>query len=154
MLNLSDLINKRNNYVQIINIIEFACYLFGKGYHVFGSVSCKNQWIAMKFYGGIRGGKRNKWLNLGGNLDHHMLTAQSESRPLLNKLRSDFDENFGIVLQSHMETVIIFWGDLDHHADSPNRESGQYGVMSYLIEGRLNSLSTLVLQWFYVVFSL
>ena len=27
--------------------------------------------IAMKFYGGVRGGKRNKWLNLGGDLDHH-----------------------------------------------------------------------------------
>ena len=27
--------------------------------------------IAMKFYGGVWGGKGNKWLNFGGDADHH-----------------------------------------------------------------------------------
>ena len=29
-------------------------------------------------------------------------------------------------------TVTKFFGDLDHHADSPNQESQQYGVMTCL----------------------
>ena len=25
----------------------------------------------MKFYGGVQDGKRNKWLNFGGDMDHY-----------------------------------------------------------------------------------
>ena len=39
-----------------------------------------------------------------------MLTAQSEIRPLLNKLWVDFDEIFGIALQSYNGQLIKFWG--------------------------------------------
>ena len=43
-------------------------------------------------------------------------------------------------------TIDIFWGDdLDHHADSPNLESGDnMGVMRCLGQGGLRSLSALV----------
>ena len=39
-----------------------------------------------------------------------------------------------------------FWGDLDHHANSPNRESGQYvdNVLFKVGQGGLCSLSALV----------
>ena len=38
------------------------------------------------------------------------------------------------------------WGDLDHHANSPNRESQAiWGVMSCLGQGRLRCQSALVL---------
>ena len=29
------------------------------------------KWIVVKFYGEVRGGKRNKWPDFGSNLDHH-----------------------------------------------------------------------------------
>ena len=56
-----------------------------------------------------------------------ILTAPSEIKPLLNKIWADFDKIFKITLQLYREQLIKFWGDVDHHADSPNRESGQYG---------------------------
>ena len=34
---------------------------------------------------------------------------------------------FSKQLCDDIKQVINFWGDLDHHVDSPNRESEQYG---------------------------
>ena len=39
-----------------------------------------------------------------------MLTVQSESWPLPNKLSADFDEMFRIALQQYKEQLIKFWG--------------------------------------------
>ena len=49
-----------------------------------------------------------------------MLNVSSEIRPLHNKVGMDFDEIFMIALQLYKEQLIIFWGDLNHHADYPN----------------------------------
>ena len=56
-----------------------------------------------------------------------MLTVQLEIWPLLNNCLVEFDDIFRIALQRYKKQLIQFWGDLDHHANSPNRESGQYG---------------------------
>ena len=79
-----------------------------------------------------------------------MLTVQSEVQPLFNKLRADFDEIFRIALQRYKKEMNKFGGDQDHHADSPNQKSEQYGVTittmgnEYLGQGGLRSLSALV----------
>ena len=87
-------------------------YLLGKGAYDFSSVGLpiflsvclfvcstllKKLQITMKFYGGIRGGKRHKWLDLVV-IQITMLAAQSEIWPILNKLWMDFDEIFRIAL--------------------------------------------------------
>ena len=82
-----------------------------------------------------------------------MLTAQSKSLPLLNKLWADFDELFGIALQGHTEQFFKFWGgDLNHHTDSPNRKSWQHRVMS-CFAGNLCALSALIfIKWYTLLY--
>ena len=80
-----------------------------------------------------------------------MLTAQLEIKPLLKKLWTDVDDFFRIARNDKTNTWSNFGGDLDHHADSPNLESGQYGVMSCLGQGDLCSLSALFITYTNVV---
>ena len=56
----------------------------------------------MKFVGGVRGGKKNKWLILV-IIWITMLTDQLEILPFLNKLWADFDAIFRIALQWYKE---------------------------------------------------
>ena len=65
----------------------------------------KNYMNGMKFYGGVWGGKGNKWLVLVA-IQIAMLTAQSEIRPLLNKWWTDLDGIFRIALQWYKEQLI------------------------------------------------
>ena len=71
----------------------------------------------MKFYGVVQSDNRNRWLNF----------QQTEIQPLLKKLPADFEEIFRKALQWYKERLIENLANLDQHADSPNRESGQYG---------------------------
>ena len=57
---------------------------------------------------------------------------------------------FKIALQWHKEQLIKFWGDLDYHGDSPNRESRKMGVMSCLGHWRRSGLSGLVYLFSYL----
>ena len=81
-------------------VSNYYVYLLGKGGYVFScvclsffpSVLCVSnisqqgfQQIAMKFYGGVRGGKRSKCLYFGTDLDHHA-DCSVGYRVLLNKL--------------------------------------------------------------------
>ena len=75
----------------------------------------------MKFYGGVRGVKRNKWLDFGSDLDHHADFPIGQR--LLNKLWAGFHEIFRIALQWYKEQ---FLSDLDYLADSSNGEPRQY----------------------------
>ena len=71
----------------------------------------------------VRGSKKNKWLNLGGDLDHHS-ECPIENPAITQQIVSGFDKIFRIDLQLYKEHLIKFWGDLDYYVDSPNRESG------------------------------
>ena len=51
------------------------------------------EWIAMKFYGGARDGKKNRWLNFCGDLDHH---ADYPTRNLA--IIQQMSEFFGMIL--------------------------------------------------------
>ena len=69
----------------LLPYFEFWCFIIcGKEVMFYGSVGLSFCWsvcsqhylksyerIAMKFYGGIWDGKRNKWLDFGTNPDHH-----------------------------------------------------------------------------------
>ena len=55
-----------------------------------------------------------------------ILTVQLEWL-FLNKLWADCDEISGYLFNDTRNNLLNFWGDLDHHADSPNRLTGQYG---------------------------
>ena len=57
----------------------YSCYR-QQGDYVFGNVglpfclfvsNMTQKVVVMKSYGGVQGGKRNKWLNIGGDGDHH-----------------------------------------------------------------------------------
>ena len=54
--------------------------------------------IVMDFYGRVLDGKKKKWLNSGGDPEQYA-DCSIGIRPLLNKLRADFDETFRIALQ-------------------------------------------------------
>ena len=64
--------------------------------------------IAMKFYGGVWGGKRNKQLNVGGDLDHNPALVDVCDLQVLGM------------------TVCGYLVGKEHHqmTDSPNCESG------------------------------
>ena len=78
-----------------------------------------------------------------------MLTAQSENSPLCNKLRADSYEISRIALQWYKEQLIHFLDDLDHHGDSPNRETAQYGAneLPWPRRSALSECSYHILLW-------
>ena len=80
----------------------------------------------MKFYWGVWGGKRNKWLDFGSDTDHHA-DCPIRNQAITQWIMSSFDEIFRIALQWYKGPLIKLLGYLDHHADSPNQESTQYG---------------------------
>ena len=47
----------------------------------------------MKFYGEVQGGKRNEWLNFGGNSDHYA-DCPIRYPAIMQQIISRFDENF------------------------------------------------------------
>ena len=47
----------------------------------------------MKFYAGVWGGKRNKWLNFCGNPDHHA-DCPIGNQAITQQIWADFDQNF------------------------------------------------------------
>ena len=96
------------NGVCLSFCLAICCKHYSKGY----------ERIVMKSYKRVRGGKGNKWINFGGDLDL-CADCQSESCPLRNKLWKYLYE----IIQWYKEHWLNFWGDLD----SPNQESGQYG---------------------------
>ena len=70
---------KWNAWLKLNSVQDY--YLLGKGGYVFGSVglsvclfvcrqhySKSEEWIGMKFYGGVLGSTMNNWLNFGGDL--------------------------------------------------------------------------------------
>ena len=80
--------------------------------------------IVTKFYVGVCDGKRNViiWWQAGSPC-----SVQSEIRPFLHKLWVDFNETSRKALGWYRNNWLNFWDDLDHHADSPNQDSGQHG---------------------------
>ena len=93
----------------------------------------------------VRGGNRNKWIDFGSNPDHH---TDCQTGNLAIKLWSRFWWNFRDSTAMIQGTNLYFLDDQDYHADSPNRESGQYGVMRWLDQGALRCLSVLVCSYF------
>ena len=61
-----------------------------------------------------------------------MLTLQSEIRPLLNKYKQILMGFAGYFCNDIRNNWLHFWGDLDHHVDSPNWESEYYGSILVL----------------------
>ena len=56
----------------------------------------------MKFHGGVRGARNNKWLNFSGDPDYHNdWPIGNPPLGLLAKLAADFDEIFKIALQGY-----------------------------------------------------
>ena len=64
-------------------------------------------------------------IDVGSNPDHHA-DCPIENLPHLTKLWADLEEVFRIALHTR-NNRLNFGDDLDHHADSPNRKSKQYG---------------------------
>ena len=82
-----------------------------------------------KLYGGVLGGKRNKWLNFGGNPDHHADSPVGHStitEQIMNRLWWNF-QDISVNNRPIKNYCLNFSVDLNHHADSPNCESGKYG---------------------------
>ena len=54
----------------------------------------------MKFYGGVRDGKRNKWLKFGGELDQHAdcpITNPAIAQKAVNRLLWHFMKGSGMI---------------------------------------------------------
>ena len=54
----------------------------------------------MKFYGGIRGGKRNKWLDFGSNPDHHVdysVRSMTITKHIMSGFWWNFQDNSAMV---------------------------------------------------------
>ena len=77
----------------------------------------------MKFYGGVRGGKKNKWLYFGSNLDHHA-DCPMGNPTITQQIMSGFWWNFQDSSTGVRNNWLNFGGGLDHYADSLNQESG------------------------------
>ena len=74
-------------------------------------------------YGGVQDCKRNKWLSFGLDLDHHAdcpIGNEVISQQIMSRFWSEFQESSTMIKKQ----LIKILGDLDHHADSPNREYG------------------------------
>ena len=60
---------------------------------------------------------KGTWLNFGGSLDHQAdfsIKNPANTQQIMSGFRLNVQDS---------SAVIKFWGDLDHHADSTNRES-------------------------------
>ena len=60
---------------------------------------------ALKCYGGILGGKKNEWLNFGGDLDHHV-DCPIRNPVIIQQIMDVFWWNFQIALQWYEEQLI------------------------------------------------
>ena len=80
----------------------------------------------MKFYGGVRGLKMNKWLDFGCDPNHLAdcpIRNLAITQPIMSGFQWHFQDN-SVMIQGTIDW--FFNGDLDHQADTPNLESGQY----------------------------
>ena len=62
----------------------------------------------MKVYGGVQGDKRNKWINFGGDPDHHA-DCPTRNLAITQQIMTRFiDAIFRIALQWYKEQMMIF----------------------------------------------
>ena len=83
----------------------------------------------MTFYGGVQGGKKKKWLDFGSGQDHHA-DCPIGNLALTQQIMSGFLWYFldsSTMIQGTIDCIFLSDLPVDHHVDSPNRESGQYG---------------------------
>ena len=59
----------------------------------------------MKFYGGVRGGKRSKWLDFGSDPDHHA-DCPIENVAISQQITSTFSWNFQDISAMIQETIV------------------------------------------------
>ena len=103
----------------------------------------KLQWLFMEGAGVVR---NNKWVNFGGNPDHH---ADCPIRNLaITQQMDQILMKFSGSLYNHVwNKGLYFWGDLNHHACWLFKLQiwAVWGLMSWL-SGGLRSVSALVLK--------
>ena len=73
------------------------------------------EWIVVKFYGGIQGGKRNKWINFGGDLDHCTdcpIGKQAISQQIISKFWCNFQDSSAMMQETIDFKLLKKWGFL------------------------------------------
>ena len=110
--------------------------------------------IAMKFYGEVRGGKRNKWLNVGSDPDDHAdyptgnsaITQQSMSRFWWN-----FQDSSAVIQGTLDKIFSVIWIIMLTFQIANPGCMGPMGVTSCFV-GDLHSLLALVINVEYQIF--